>query len=216
MNKPYYHMSKPELRVMFNTLSTVAAANTGALGLSPAQLTEIQNQNTLFATSVTDQQNAQAAARGAVADCTTERADSIELIGRYAAMWKANPAVSDELIAQLGLPPRNQGGDHLPVFAPADLAALGCSNGVNSLKWNRNGNFSGVSYVIEAAYDGTTDWEIVDVSSLTKFDHADQVPGREVAYRVYARRRNIESAPSNTAIVYLSGGGGEALTMQAA
>jgi hypothetical protein len=215
MDKPYYQMSKSELRVMMQAFASVAAANAATLGLNPANVTEINNQQTLYAATVTEQQNAQAAARGAVADCTAEKADTIELIGRYAAIFKANPAVSDELIAQLGLPPRNNGGDHLPVYDPANLAATGCSNGVNKLNWERNGNFPGVTYLIEAAYDGTTDWELIDAVSKTRYEHTDQTPGREVSYRVFAKRRNLKSGPSNTATIYL-GGGGQALTLRAA
>lgn len=210
MDKPYYKMSKAELRAMMQTFTTVATANATPLGLSPAQISEIGGQNTLFNTSLNDQTAAQATARGAVADCTTERSDTIDLISRFAAIFKANPAISDELIAQLGLPPRNQGGDHLPVYDPTNLSALGCSNGVNELKWNKNGNFAGVTYVIEAAYDGTTDFEIIDLSTTTKFEHFDQTPGREVVYRVFARRRNIRSGYSNTAVIY-AGGGQQAL-----
>lgn len=208
--KPYYQMNKPELRTMMQTFTTVATANSATLGLSPGQVTEISGQNTLFNTSLNDQVAAQATARGAVTDCTNERTDTIELIGRFSAMFKANPAVTDELIAQLGLPPRNQGGDHLPVYDPTNLSALGCSNGVNQLKWNKNGNLAGVTYVIEAAYDGSTDFEIVDLSTSTKFEHFDQTPGREVVYRVFARRRNIRSGYSNTAVIY-AGGGQQAL-----
>lgn len=69
---------------------------------------------------------------------------------------------------------------------------------------------------VAAAYHGTTDWEIIVVSTMTKFKHMGQAPGSEIAYRVYARKRNLESAPSNSAIVYLNGGGGEALTLEAA
>ncbi|MBL8066157.1 MAG: fibronectin type III domain-containing protein [Chthonomonadaceae bacterium] len=207
MNKPFYEMSKSELRTMMQTFTTVATANAAALGLSPAQITEIGGQNTLFNTSLNDQTAAQAAAKGAVADCTLEKGDTVNLLRRFNAIFKANPAVSDELLDQLGLPPRNQGGDHLPVFAPTNLAALGCSNGVNSLTWNNGGNFPGVNYVVEASLDKGASWDIIDVVTTTKMEHFDQTPGVEISYRVYAKRRNIKSAPSNVAIIYQSGGG---------
>jgi len=207
VNKPYYQLTKPELKVMLQTFQTVALANAATLGLTPANLSEISGRNTAFGSSVSDQQNAQAAAKGAVADCTAERDTSITMIGKYNAIFQANPAVSDELIAQLGLPVRNGSGDHLPLYAPTELSAIGCSNGLNSLKWKRNGNLPGVSYVIEAAYDGTEDWEIVDVVSTIKFDHTGQTPGRPVAYRVFARRRNERSAPSGVASIYGNGSG---------
>jgi len=206
MDKPFYALSKPELRTMMQNFTTVATANSVVLGLTPGQVLEIGGQNTLFNTSLNDQTAAQAAARGAVSDCTTERNDTVDLLSRFNGIFKANMAVSNELLALLGLPPRNQGGDHLPVFAPTNLAGLGCSNGVNALTWERNGNFPGVNYVVEAAYDGGTVWEIIDVVPTTKMDHFDQTPGREVAYRVYAKRRNIKSPPSNTAIIYQGGG----------
>lgn len=215
MQKPYYEMSKPELVGMMTTFASVAAANTGALGLDPAEVTAINTQKTDYTTAFNDQLAAQAAASGTVAACDQEKADTIALLSRYNAEFKANPAVSDELIAQLGLPPRNQGGGSIPVYVPTNLSALGCSNGVNSLRWEANGNAQGTTYLIECAYDGTQDWEIVDASTVLRYDHEDQTPGRPVEYRVSAKRSSVRSAPSNTASIY-SGGGSSSLTLQAA
>lgn len=215
MNKPFYTMTKSELRTMMQTFTTVATANSAALGLTPGNLTEISGQNTLYNTSLNDQTAAQAVAKGAVADCTLEKKDTVDLLSKFNAIFKANPAVTDELIDQLGLPPRSDGGDHLPVFVPTNLAGMGCSNGVNSLKWANGGNAKGVNYVVEASYDNGGTWEIVDVVTTIKMDHYDQTPGQPVSYRVYAKRRNLKSAPSNVATIYQSGGG-QALNLQAA
>ncbi|MGE0001096.1 MAG: hypothetical protein AB7F50_07330 [Fimbriimonadaceae bacterium] len=208
-------MSKPELSAMLTTFAAVAAANAGALSLDPAEITAINTQKTDLTNSLNDQLTAQAAASGAVAACSQELEDAVALLSRYNAEFKANPAVSDELIAQLGLPPRSQGGGSIPVYVPINLAALGCSNGVNSLRWKSNGNASGTTYIIECAYDGTQDFDMIDAVTVLKYDHEDQVPGRQAEYRVIAKRTAERSAPSNTAIVY-SGGGGEQLTLEAA
>lgn len=215
MQKPYYDMSKPELVGMVTTFASVAAANASQLSLDPAEITGINTQKTDFTNAVNDQLAAQAASAGAVAAANQEKADTVALLSQYNAEFKANPAVSDELIAQLGLPPRNHGGGSIPVYVPANLSALGCSNGVNALRWEANGNAQGTTYLIECAYDGTQDWEIVDASTVLKYDHEGQTPGRPAEYRVSAKRSSDRSAPSNTASIY-SGGGGSALTLRAA
>lgn len=45
-------------------------------------------------------------------------------------------------------------------------------------------------------------------------EHFDQTPGVEVSYRVYAKRRNIKSAPSNVTVIYQ--GGGQSLNLKVA
>lgn len=129
----------------------------------------------------------------------------IALVATFANQFQANPAVPPELIAELGLTVRGGGGSS-PLFAPANLVADGCSNGINMLKWSANGNISGTQYIVEAAYDGTTDWDFVDVTTKSKFDHEGQTPGRPVVYRVYAKRAGQKSGFSNEATVYSGGG----------
>jgi hypothetical protein len=197
----YYRVKKAQFGPWMTNFSTVCAANALALGMDPGELNEVSTAATQFNAAYLAQEAARAAAIGATALADQEWAEAKAIVGKYNAMFQAIPGISPELLGELGLTVPDGGGT-IPVYVPTDLSALGCSNGVNTLRWKRNGNESGTIYVIEAAYDGTNDWQIVDNSTRPKFDHANQEPGRFVRYRVYAQRGATKSAPSGTASVY--------------
>lgn len=197
----YYNIPKSNFGAWMANFQTVAAANATALGLDTAELLEISTAKSQYEAAFANQESARAAAKGATALCDQEWGDALATVSKFNAMIQAIPGISPELLGELGLNVPGGGGS-IPVFSPTNLSALGCSNGVNTLKWDRNGNESGGTYVIEAAYDGTNTWQIVDTSTRTKFDHTNQEPGRFVRYRVYAQRGQSKSNPSGTASVY--------------
>lgn len=198
----YYKVPKSQFGIWITNFQTVAAANAAALGLDPAELTSISNAKTEFNNALAAQETARAASIGATALADQEWGQALDLVASFNAQFQAIPGISPELLAELGLNVPGGGGGTVPVYAPSDLGVLGCSNGINTLKWSRNGNESGTVYVIEAAYDGTSDWQIVDNSTRTKYSHTGQEPGRFVRYRVIAQRGTTKSGPSNTASVY--------------
>lgn len=198
----YYNVPKSQFGAWITNFQTVAAANATALGLDPAELTSISDATTEFNNSFAAQETARAAAIGATALADQGWRQALDLVASFNAQFQAIPGISPELLAELGLSVPGGGGGTVPVYAPSDLSALGCSDGINTLKWNRNGNESGTVYVIEAAYDGTSDWQIVDNSTRIRYSHSGQEPGRFVRYRVIAQRGATKSGPSNTAAVY--------------
>ncbi|MBS1715827.1 MAG: fibronectin type III domain-containing protein [Armatimonadetes bacterium] len=202
----YYHTKKSNFAAWMANFQSVAAANALALQLDVSELSEIAAANTQFAASFSAQETARAAAKGATALCDQEWSEALAVVAKYNAQFQAIPNINPALLGQLGLNVPGGGGT-VPVFAPSDLSATGSSNGVNALRWNRNGNESGTTYVIEASYGESGAWQIVDNSSRTKFDHDGQTPGQFVRYRVYAQCGATKSAPSGTASVYDPGAG---------
>lgn len=198
----YYSIPKSQFGAWITNFQTVAAANAAALGLDPAELTSISDAKTQFNNAFAAQEAARAASIGATGLADQEWRQALDLVAAFNAQFQAIPGISPELLGELGLNVPGGGGGSVPVYTPSDLSALGCSNGVNSLKWKRNGNEGGTVYVIEAAYDGTNDWQIVDNATRTKYDHTGQEPGRFVRYRVTAQRGTTKSNPSGTASVY--------------
>ena len=43
---------------------------------------------------------------------------------------------------------------------------------------------------------------IIDVVTSSAYDHTNQTPGVKSQYRIKAKRGDLESGPSNTAVVY--------------
>ena len=197
----YYRVPKSQFQAWMANFQSVAAQNALPLQLDPAELSELATTNTQFAAAFNAQETARAAAKGATAFCDQEWNEALAVVSKYNALFQAIPGISPDLLGELGLTVPGGGGT-VPVYSPTNLSALGCSNGVNTLKWDRNSNESGTTYVIEAAYNGTNTWQIVDTATRTKFDHTDQTPGQFVRYRVYAKRGQTKSNPSGTASVY--------------
>lgn len=113
-----------------------------------------------------------------------------------------NPLLTDAMRAESGIPIRDTVRTTSSPVAPRDLVAVADAAGFNSLTWSAAGNAAGVRYVVEAKPAGAAEFSTVDVVTATKFKHGGQTPGRNVVYRVLARRGDVVSPPSNTASVY--------------
>lgn len=211
---PYYKLGDTQLRTWADNFYQVATVNAAVLDLDPAELSSIDAARDAYVFALDNVAAARALSMGATATKNTEKGDLLDIVSLFANQFQSNPAVSDELIAELGLVVRGEGGGTVPLYPADGLTATGCSNGVNALKWQANGNEPGTTYLIQAAYDGTTDWEYVDVTTKTRYDDGDQTPGRSVLYRIIAKRSDDQAPPSNVAALY--SGGGTAQTAQVA
>ena len=127
----YYNQKKSTFGAWMANFSTVAAGNSAALGLSPADLTEISGANTAFANAFTAQETARAAALGATAFCTQKWDAALDTAAKFNAKIQAIPGISPLLLGQLGLNVPGTPGT-VPVYQPTNLSAFGSSNGVNA------------------------------------------------------------------------------------
>jgi hypothetical protein len=116
--------------------------------------------------------------------------------------FKAIDGLPPNLLEELGLSVNEGSSGTTPPSAPADLVVTGTSDGVNSLKWNRSGNRQGTTFLIEAKIGSAENWVIIDAVTGSNHKHKNQTPGVKAQYRVKAKRGELESGFSNTAIVY--------------
>ncbi len=70
------------------------------------------------------------------------------------------------------------------------------------MKWNSNGNASGIQYVVEKKVGTAAEFSIVDVTGATTFKDTGAPAGTHAEYRVRARRGGVVSEPSNVAPIY--------------
>ncbi|MGE0000839.1 MAG: hypothetical protein AB7F50_05030 [Fimbriimonadaceae bacterium] len=210
MANNYFNLPDDQLAQWLTNFVTVASApaNQGPLGLDPAKITTLANAKNDFQTSLSARVAAAAAAKAATETKNNTRGASLTTIRTFVNGWYAGGTVSDTLLLQLGLVPRDQGGSPVPVFVPADLVVEPC-NQVNKLKWDRNGNEPGTVFVIEQRLPAG-EWEYLNGTTKAKFTVEGAVPGEQVSYRVYAQRGEQMSLPSNVVTAY-GGGGSEAL-----
>lgn len=182
------------------------------LGLTAPQVAQIEALPENFEEGFNGNVSAKAAAKAAVQNKNRLRQSTEATARQYARIFKANPSVTPELEAQLGIISSSTSGPVVPV---SELTVTGCSDGVNQLRWNRNGNAQGSIFVIEYQLTGSTDWDLAGVVTSSKFDHDEQTPGVEMAYRVVTTRSGKSSVPCPPVVVYRQEGNGESLSLAA-
>lgn len=189
-----------EYLVWQNNFSSVAGDNATALGLSAGEISTIETAATNYANALTAIEGAKLAYHAAVNAKNAAASASRETLRQFAMEFKNNPSVSLSLKTSLGL---NMTITPLgPVVPPSDLTATAYTNGVNSLKWQRNGNRQTI-FIIEALNDGASEWAIVGQCTKTSIEFEGCTVGQGVTYRVRAMRGDVQSAPSNFASVYI-------------
>ncbi|MBL8065518.1 MAG: hypothetical protein JNM34_06630 [Chthonomonadaceae bacterium] len=205
----YNKLPDAQLSDWLANFATVAAANAAALGLTPTQVTSINTANTAFSGTMAAKIAAENAAKVATLNKNDQRLSSLVVIRTFANQFQANPSIPDSLIQALGLNLRTDDPTPRDVFQPLGLVAMGCDQ-LNSLKWDKNGNFPGTIYMIEWQQPGGA-WEILTATTSAKFEHEGTTAGEQVSYRVYAQRGNKKSLPSNVSTVFSGGmpGGAE-------
>ncbi|MEQ1933320.1 MAG: hypothetical protein ABL962_05505, partial [Fimbriimonadaceae bacterium] len=183
-----------------SNFAAVSEANATELSLSLAEIGEIELATTNYNNAFTASNAAKAASHGATATKRTNRTTSEATARKFAKMFLANTALSQDLLAELGLNvvPQPIG----PVSTVTDVSVAGYSNGTNKLSWNRAGNAQGTMFMIEAKIGTSTTWVQVGGTTKKAFTHSGQTPGVQVIYRIIAQRNTVSAEPSNTAIVY--------------
>ncbi len=181
--------------------NTNAATYQATLGLSQQDLTTLNNSATSVNSGIAGAVSAAAASKAAHQTKTTNLANSGKLVRVYAHRIEANPAVSDTIKKQLGLPVRVP-KTHTPPTVPTMLVAVGQDNGTNLLSWENNGNIAGTMYLIERQCGTETGWTMVSSTTSRKFADSGCTPGVKTSYRVRAKRRTETSDPSNVAVLY--------------
>ncbi len=164
-----------------------------------------------YQNSLTGSEGAKSTLKGKTVTKNTSKTAVITKIQAFAQTFYANPALSDDQIAALGLAIHGGGGAPITPVSPNSLVADAFANGAVKLKWNRGTSPQGVSFVVQA-WDGNT-WNVVWVTTKTKTQLNGYAPGAGVTFRVYAQHNNTASPTSNEAIIY---GAGESAVLKLA
>ena len=202
MPNDYLPKRDTELSLWLGNFITVAQANITLLAFLPADLMNLSNDNATFTGNVSQLNAAKETLKSATQNKNVARKKAVADARALARRVQSNAAVTPGLKSLLGLNPKtNKPGVVQPV-TPTDLVADGYSNGVNELKWNRNGNHPSTVFLVEAQIGTATEFTQIGAVTAAKFTHSGVTPGMKVVYRVRARRRNVVSDPSNFATLY--------------
>lgn len=203
-----------QLNGALTNFASVCEANAAPLGLTGPMVAEIEDAAVNFSAELTASTAAKAAQAAAVQAKNTQKAASKAIVSKYAKIFRANNTVSDELLAQLMLPPHSTPGSESSPTTPLNLVASANGDGVTNLRWNRNGNIQGTTFQIEKRTSPTGGWSIHDTTTRRTFVTL-STPGEYVAYRVRATR-NGQSSAASTPVVLWDGSGSEAQTLEIA
>jgi hypothetical protein len=203
-SKDYIPKKDSEMQSWTANFLTVANANLVPLGLIAGDITPITTDKGSFDTSITNSNTKQAEAKAATQQKKTARNNLNGKVRLLVRKIQANPAVTPQLKAQLGI----NVGDSIPTpsnpFPPTELVAVPDAIGTNKLTWNRNNNSYGTQFIVEFQHSPAIPWIFAGITTKSSFEHIGQVPGQTVFYRVKAQKNQQISETSNVAVVYQS------------
>lgn len=207
----YYNMTEAEFRAWYANWATVAVANSIPLGLAPADVTAINTAKTNYANAVTNYIAARDAAQAATNVKNGAYGAAFALVQQWSNQWQANPGISDSLKLSLGLNLRDPNPSPRPIFPVTQLSGTGNSVGTVKLRWSRNGNLPGCSFIVQSRPVGG-EWTFLTVTTRTRVAIMGQAL-EPTEYRVLTERRGILSEPSDPVVVYSNEGGGTGLQL---
>jgi len=170
------------------------------LGLSPAEFTSIEDAANAYTAAFDAVETTKLAYEGAVAAKRLAHEAATEIFQTFAMEFKANPNLTPELKASLGLKvnPTPSG----PVQIPTNLTATAFTNGTIKLRWDRNGNAQKTMFKIQAQFEGETQWQIIDTITATRYTVQNVVLGQPITFRIIASRGGANSDASNAVGVF--------------
>ncbi len=152
-----------------------------------------------FAAGMTGIENARAISKAATVTKNEAKATATTVARTFAREFKANPSIPASILSELQIVTNSPVA---PVTSVSNVDVIGCDDGVNKVTWNRNGNSSTTSFIVEYKFPNNPLWILAGVVTKTKFDHKDQVPGDTVFYRVTATRNGVNAVPSVPVAAY--------------
>ncbi len=188
-----------QLQLWLTNFKTVATANESVLDLTADELLAINAGTADFNTKMTALEAAKKAQSGATSNKNGSKSEISSTVRGLARKFKANPNVSEGLLNSLGVLANGTTG---PVVTVNGVEAMGCDDGVNTIKFNRNGNVQGTTFVIEYKVQGSSVWLFGNAITKTTWNHEGQTPGQQIWYRITSARAGQRSAPSVPVSVY--------------
>ncbi|MCE9559195.1 MAG: fibronectin type III domain-containing protein [Armatimonadetes bacterium] len=182
-----------------------AAMNAGTLGLSAAQVAELQAKAVAFES----EWHAVAAKKAELASAVSSKNEVREafetLVRNYAAQWRGTADLDDSLLATLFLAPHTTPRTKSQPTQPMALIATPDAQGTVKLRWQINGNIPRTVYVIEMNLSDGRGWTMVGTTTAKKYTHLGNPVAQPALFRIVATRRGLRSAPSDSSAVFDSG-----------
>lgn len=202
MAKKIYPSNDAEFAIWLANLINKASIHKAILKLTDEQLTDLEDKLTSFSTNLALKQQKKEESVGQTALVKDARKDLNKDVGLLNNGIKSIDGVPSSIIEEMGLNVNDSNNGNTTPATPLSLVVTGSSDGVNRLKFNRNNNHQGTVFIIEAKIGDSNSWVMIDAVTGSTYKHKNQIPGVKIQYRVKAKRGELESIYSNTAVVY--------------
>lgn len=195
-----------KLRLAMADFSEVCAARAVELGLSPADLAEIDEASSAFSEDLLLLIAAKAAMHSATVRKDAQKEASQAVIAKWAKIFRANPEISDATLINLQVAPHHVQGAQTRPTAPTKLVADSDGQGNISLRWNREGNRNGTIFEIQSRTASDNEWRFIGTTTKVSFKLQATV-GQYIGFRVRATRASKVS-PASTPVSLWAGSPG--------
>lgn len=202
MAESFYKLSNAAFAIWIQNMLETVENNIAVSKIDPDLLIEANNIRTALNLNLSEKQSLEDNLAGKIQEIKFKRNFLNKTAAKIQASLKNDFDVSNSFIEQAGFNVSDGVKSVIVPLRPSDLVVTGTSDGINLLKWSRNGNKPGTLYIIEAKTGDDGEWIMIDVVKTLKFEHKNQIPGVKMQYRVKSKRNDTTSTASNVAVVY--------------
>ena len=198
--KDYFPSKEGEIIPWIENFVQVATTNAAALGLATTDISALKTMNGDLATKLNTAIAKQSEAMAATEAKNIAKDKTIDVVRAMVRQVQAKPGVPDNLKSQLRITIPSPAPTPVVVYPPKDLTGEMTAGGLCFLKWGRNSNNYGTTFLIEASTKANEKWELIGTSTKTNYDAKPSAPLGTNLYRVKAQRGTIISEASNTVL----------------
>ena len=198
--KDYFPSKEGEIIPWIENFVQVATTNAAALGLATADISALKTLNTELATKLNTAIAKQSESKAATEAKNIQLDKATVTVRALVRQVQAKPGVPDNLKSQLRITIPSPTPTPVVVYPPKDLTGEMTSGGLCFLKWGRNSNAYGTTFLIEASTKANEKWEMIGTSTKTNYDAKPSAPLGSNLFRVKAQRGTIVSEASNTVL----------------
>lgn len=215
ITKDYLPAIAAMLLLWLERFISVANANLANTGLTAGQVNDLNALYTEFQIAYGNHLATHVVAKGATDTKNQAMAAVAAEARKLAQIVQKHPGATNALKLELGLnappAPNVPVEPQLPTLLTATLSEIGWV----TLKWDRNGNKQGTTFIIESREGTTGPFTILAAVTRSKFVDKGRTPGVRIEYRVKATRSGRETGYTPTATIYAEGWQGGTLHLAA-
>ena len=201
ISKDYFPKKEGEVVPWIENFVQVATANAAALGLGTVDITALKTMNGDLAGKINAAIAKQSEAKAATEAKNIQMDKTVDTVRSMVRQVQAKPGVPDNLKAQLRITIPSPSPTPSVLYPPKDLSAEMTAGGLCLMKWNRNSNNYGTTFIIEAGNKTTDKCEIIGTS--TKSQYEAKLPNTlgNNLFRVKAQKGTNISEASNVILI---------------